>query len=363
MNRDCLPRKKFSCHCIHCESVSIEMACGHEYLTRAGQQCRVKIKHVHDVLALMQLRYQSGSKPLARQDDSRLAVVLEGGSSRAAYGGGMVTALERAGMLATVDAVYGSSAGALNGAWFVCQRASDNIHGWWDPTSMHATIRPRNMLRGKPVVDTDVIVYDLYENLTPMGFAEILSSDVEYHPIATDAATGQAVDLAPTLRTKADVQNAMRATARLPLLGGKPVQIGTRRFIDGGVAENTPVRIALEQGATHVLALRTKAPSLEPLPVKKAELALVTRWMRRHAPGAIEAWQTRNDTKLELERIMASDARVLQVAPDANAPHISVTGRSEATQRQAVVDGFEVMARTLSTIGVDVGPAPWAAAN
>ena len=290
-----------------------------------------------------------------------MAVVLEGGSSRAAYGGGMVAALESAGLLHTVDAVYGSSAGALNGAWFICGRANANIHGWWDPTSMHATIRPRNALRGKPIVDTDVIVYDLYENVTPMGFAEILASDVEYHPVATDAETGAPVDLAPTLHTKADIQNAMRATARLPLLGGKPVEIHQRRYIDGGVAENTPVRVALAQGATHVLALRTKAPSLEPIVTKKLELALVNRWLRRHAPGAIDAWTHRNDTKLELEHLMASDERVLQVAPGPDVPHISVTGRSEELQREAVENGRQIMEQVLREAGIIADSEPAAA--
>lgn len=300
----------------------------------------------------MKQRHEAGSQPGMRTDGARLAVVLEGGSSRAAYGGGMVAALESAGVLPTVDAVYGSSAGALNGAWLICGRANANIHGWWDPASMHATIRPRNAFRGKPVVDTDVIVYDLYENITPMGFAEILASDVEYHPVATDATTGEAVDLGPTLHTKADVQNALRATARLPLLGGKPVQIHGRPYIDGGVAENTPVRIALAQGATHVLALRTKAPSLQPLVTKKIELAIVNRWMRKHAPGAIDAWKRRNDTKLELERIMATDKRVLQVAPGPDVPRISVTGRSEQTQREAVETGRAIMEQVLADVGI-----------
>ena len=296
----------------------------------------------------MAARKRADSQPKHRTDDARVAVVLEGGSSRAAYGGGMVAELEQAGMLSTVDAVYGSSAGALNGAWFICGRANDNIHGWWDPASMHATIRPLNALRGKPVVDTDVIVYDLYEHVTPMGFAEILASEVEYHPVATDAATGQAVDLAETLHTKADVQNAMRATARLPLLGGHPVDINGRQYIDGGVAENTPVRVALADGATHVLALRTKAPSLEPLVTKKAQKALVDRWMRKHAPGAMDAWNRRNDTKLELERIMADDPRVQQIAPAPDVPHIGVTGRSEERQRQAVEHGRAVMRAALA---------------
>lgn len=302
---------------------------------------------VHDVLDLLRRRLAAGSTPGSRDDDARLAVVLEGGSSRAAYGGGMVAEMEERDLLPAVDAVYGTSAGALNGAWLVCGRARANIHGWWAPESMNATIRPRNALRGKPVVDTDVIVYDLYENVTPMGFEEILASDVEYHPIATAAATGESVDLVNTIHDKASLQNAMRATARLPVLGGPPVEIDGELYIDGGISENVPIETALEQGATHVLVLRTKAPSLEISPDKRIERQLVARWMTRHAPGSAGAWKRRAERKVELESLMYDDPRILQVSPPADVARISVVGRAEDVQRRAVEDGRRIMADLL----------------
>ena len=306
---------------------------------------------MNSVLDVMRRRRAEGARPLHRNDEARVAVVLEGGSSRAAYGGGMVAELEERGLLGCVDAVYGTSAGALNGAWFVCERARANLHGWWAPESMNATIRPGNALRGKPIVDTDVIVYDLYENVTPMGFEQILTSGVEYHPIATDAATGAAVDLASTINDKASLQDAMRATARLPLLGGAPVEIGGRRYIDGGISENVPIETALTQGATHVLVLRTKAPSLDLLPDKRLEKRLVARWMARHAPGTATAWTNRNVRKQELEKLMHDDPRIVQVAPPADVAAISVVGRAQDVQKRAVEDGRRIMAETLDAAG------------
>lgn len=103
---------------------------------------------VSPVVELIRTRLAEGSRPGARTDAERLAVVIEGGSSRAAYGGGMVCELESRGVLRTFDAVYGASAGALNGAWLVCGRANDNVHGWWEPEVMREVINPRRMLRG-----------------------------------------------------------------------------------------------------------------------------------------------------------------------------------------------------------------------
>ncbi|MBK9474822.1 MAG: patatin-like phospholipase family protein [Tetrasphaera sp.] len=302
----------------------------------------------HPVADLIRARAAAGSLPGQRIDGARLALVLEGGSSRAAYGGGMVCELEARGLLPVFDAVYGSSAGALNGAWFICGRARANVHGWWTPEVLAAVIEPRRALRGTPVVDTDVLVDHVYEDLTPMGFEEILASDVEYHPMATDTHSGDSVDLAPFVHDRASLKDALRATTRIPVLGGRPVEIAGRHFIDAGVTENVPVRTALAQGATHVLALRTQPPRAEPQPPSAFEHRLVQTWLVRNAPGAVTAWASRHDRLREEEHILAHDPRVLQVAPPRGTPAISIVGRSSETQRLAVAVGRAAVTTVLS---------------
>lgn len=302
---------------------------------------------MHPTLKLMRTRKASNSQPLKREDGARLAIVLEGGSSRAAYGGGMVGALEEVGMLQVFDAVYGTSAGALNGAWLICERANANIHGWWAPESMKGTIKFSNALKKRPVVNGDYLVDEIYENFTPMGFEEILASDVEFHPIATDADTGEAADLAPFIQDRASLKLALKATTRIPLLSGAPVEFGGRRFIDGGMVENVPVETALAQGATHLLVLRTKAPSLELAETHRAKQKIVGRWMARHAPGAAYTWEKRNARKLELEELMARDYRVLQVAPGADVSKISMVGSNPQTLKEAVETGRRIVRELL----------------
>lgn len=303
---------------------------------------------MHRTLELMHHRKQSNSTPEARQDGVRLALVLEGGSSRAAYNGGMVAALEDSGMLSVFDAVYGASAGALNGAWLICERVNANLHGWWAPESMRGTIKVSNALRGRPVVNGDFLVDEIYENFTRMGFDEILTSPVEFHPLGTDADTGDSTDLAPFVHNRETLKTALKATIRIPMLSGSPVELGGRRFIDAGMAENVPVETALAQGATHVLVLRTRVPSLE-LPTTHAlKQRAVAQWMRKNAPGALHTWTNRNQRKLELEQLMHEHPSVVQVAPPANAPKISMVGQAAKVQQQAVELGRAQMMAALS---------------
>ena len=176
---------------------------------------------------------------------------------RGAITAGMAYALHELGLTRAFDAVYGASAGAINGAWLVSSRP-EGLHGWADPSFAQALISWKALLRGKPVVDVHTLVEEVYVNKFPLDFASVLASPVEYHPLATDAVTGRTADLRPLVADVPEMRLALRASAALPFLAGPPVTLRGRRFYDAGVAESIPFRTPLEQGATHVLVLRSK---------------------------------------------------------------------------------------------------------
>jgi predicted patatin/cPLA2 family phospholipase len=110
------------------------------------------------VLDLLFERRAAGSTPGTRTDPHRLALVIEGGGSRAAYSTGMIGAIHELGLTDCFDAVYGSSAGALNGAWLLCGRAPEAMVGWTAPGVMRKVMSTRRALRGRPVVDLDYLI-------------------------------------------------------------------------------------------------------------------------------------------------------------------------------------------------------------
>jgi predicted patatin/cPLA2 family phospholipase len=288
------------------------------------------------VLDLLRSRREQGGAPGRRPDGQRLALVIEGGSSRGAYSAGMTGAIEQLGILSLFDAVYGSSAGALNGGWLLCGKAESTMHAWWTPDIMRGTIDPKRALRGKPVVDTHYLVHQVYTDIMFMGFDEILSSPVEFHPMATDADTGESVDLAPFVRDKASLQAAFRATTAMPLLTGRPIEIDGRRYVDAGVSESVPVRGALAQGATHVVALRTRRPDESMSLPRPLERFLMTRWFRRNAPGALKPWLDRVAVRDQEEHVLAAHPHVLQIRPPVGSPDVGHTEVGGQALRVAV---------------------------
>ena len=110
------------------------------------------------------------------------------------------------------------------------------------------------------MVDVETLIEVLYQTEFPMDFASVLASPVEYHPLATDAATGESTDLRPLITDEVELRLALRASASLPFLAGPPIELRDRRFYDAGVAESIPFRTPLAQGATHILVLRSRRP-------------------------------------------------------------------------------------------------------
>jgi predicted acylesterase/phospholipase RssA len=210
----------------------------------------------HEVLRALAARARAGSQPGSRDDGLRIALAIEGGGMRGTVSAGMALALHELGLVPAFDALYGASAGAITGAWLLSR--PEGLYGWTEPAYARTLIRRSAALRGRPVADVRALIEDLYQTTFPMDFAAVLASPVEFHPLATDAATGESTDLRPLISDPAGLRLALRASAALPLLAGPPVTIAGRRFYDAGVSESIPYRTALTQGATHILVLRSR---------------------------------------------------------------------------------------------------------
>ena len=295
-------------------------------------------------MRLISRRHADGSRPGYRSDGHRIALAIEGGSSRGTYSSGMVMALEELGLTRCFDSVYGSSAGALNGAWLLSGRALSGMRGWWDPEIMKRVINPWRLLRGGPVVDTDYLVNTVYRELTPMDFPAILANPVTYHPLATDADTGDSVDLRQYIHRVEDLQAALRATTCLPVLAGSPIRLGGRRFVDAGVAEPLPFRTALSQGSTHVLVLRTRRATERPEKPSRRQGMVVQRLL----PGLKTVWAQQYARDLADEQLLAELPSVMSVRPPSDAPDVTAMERDPKILRKAVMLGRQAVHQTLA---------------
>lgn len=298
-------------------------------------------------------RFRGGGSAGEHADGFRLALVIEGGSARGVYSHGMVTGLEELGVLRCFDAVYGASAGALNGAWLLCGRAARARRAWHSDV-VRRVISPARALRGGLVVDTRYLVHTVYERIVPMDFAAILGNSVTFHPIGTDIADGSAVDLRPHISDIPSLQRALRASTCMPVLAGRPVAVGGGRYVDAGLSESVPVTTARAQGATHIVVLRTRRVDEKPSIPSDFERRVVARVLGASGPAVAESWFTRAAQFAADEHRLASDPSILQIRPPLGAPTIGRVARDSTVLLRALDLG---RAATVAALGEAVRSA------
>ncbi len=283
------------------------------------------------VAEVIRARRDAASRGLSHRespDGHRVVLVIEGGGSRGVYAGGMVLALEEMGLGSIFDGVYGTSAGALNGAWFLSGGAAPGMRTWTDPEILRRTVAPSRMLRGRAAFDLRYLVHQVYERIAPMNFRAILANPSTFHPIATDIRTGLAVDLHSHIVDQRSLQRALRASAGLPILAGPPITVGDARYFDGGLSESVPIRIAMRDGATHALILRTRRTDELRPPAPRLHQIFAGGYLRLTAPGAYRSWLARSGQQAAEDSFTAHlGTAAMQIHPPVGSPDIDSASR------------------------------------
>ena len=113
---------------------------------------------MHPVIQAILDRAKVGSRPGHRLDGHKIGLAIEGGSMRGTISVGMVTGLEYLGMLDCFDAVYGSSAGAINGAFFVAQQAAYGATIYYQNINNRRFLNLWRGLVGRPVMSLEFLI-------------------------------------------------------------------------------------------------------------------------------------------------------------------------------------------------------------
>lgn len=261
---------------------------------------------LHPVLEVVKRRLETASQPGRRDDKFKVALCIEGGGMRGAISAGMIAAIRYCGLRDVFDVVYGCSAGAVVGAYFI----ADQVPVYGARIYYDVICAPH---RGAPFIDLRAFRHHPYLSApfsrgrgvaaapaTPGGLAttsagvkrartkarvgnkrpvlllDRLVDDVMRHdmPLDWDAfarrhAVQPLVPVAASLRrgrshaftdfvTLDGLLQRVRASARVPGIAGDPVLIGEDVFADALMFEAIPFRSAVAQGATHVVVLRTR---------------------------------------------------------------------------------------------------------
>ena len=260
----------------------------------------------HPVLEAILARKRSGSVPGDRSDGMRIGLAVEGGGMKGVISAGMCGEMLRCGFVDCFDAVYGSSAGAMNLTYYLANQPEgiaayeeDLVDGGFlDLRRLPALQRmgPRKGKKGesmdkswdesvdedpgpdtvRPAMDVSYLVDGVMDHspTRPLNWDALINSRVPLKVVATSLDTLTPVVLEGPWKGVEDLKQCLKASAAVPIFAGpEPVTWRGQRLVDAAVMEPVPVHAAIADGCTHVLVLCTRSlpPLGEKMPASTAD--------------------------------------------------------------------------------------------
>jgi predicted patatin/cPLA2 family phospholipase len=247
----------------------------------------------HPVVEALLRRRDEESQPGSRHDDAQIALVIEGGGMRGIFTAGMATALEQLGLLTCFDAIYGTSAGALTGAFAISGQVAYGCKVYYDDLGKTPFIDITRAVRGGPVMDLHYLVEEVYVTAKPLEYQRVIDDPRRLHCIATNVRTG-AREVLSQFSDVRDVQDALLASTRVPWIAGPPVVVNGKAMVDGTWIEAIPLGAAEDDGASHVLCLLSRPDGGEfKTPHSPLSRVVVERYARSIAPALVDTHRQR----------------------------------------------------------------------
>jgi NTE family protein len=210
----------------------------------------------------------------ARGEETRqVAFVLSGGASLGAVQVGMLRALYERNI--RPDLLVGTSVGAVNSAWIAGRSDAGGVDRL---AEIWLTLRRRDVFPINPLISAAGLLgrrnhFISNDSLravleTHVPFERLEDASIPLHVVTTDLKSGRAA-----IMSSGPAVPALLASCAIPGVF-PPVTVGRREYIDGGVANHTPVTVAIELGATDVYVLPVGYPWLNREPTNALGMAL-----------------------------------------------------------------------------------------
>ena len=190
------------------------------------------------------------------------ALVLSGGGARGAYEAGALKAIKELNL--NVKGVYGTSVGALNGAFYV-QGDVDELYEMWQNLSFENVMElpstsSTNVFR-LPLSKIYKVISSGGFNVSPLAFLiskyldeeKVRKSGIDFGLVTVDVSNFIPLELYISDIPSGKLIDYLMASANYPLF--QRWKIGKNIYIDGGFYNNAPVSMALKKGFKRILLI------------------------------------------------------------------------------------------------------------
>ncbi len=215
----------------------------------------------------------AASKCLFKSKRPTVALALGGGGIRGVSHIGVLRVLENENI--PVDHIVGTSMGAVIGALYCAGVPLDDIEELFEDRSIYRAFAPRpicvqvllqpvfklvHLFTGTPPAGlySGRAVEKFMNRELPEGKREFKDLDIDFRAVVSDICSGKTFSL-----HEGSVSKAVRASATVPMFL-RPVRLGDKLLVDGGLRSSMPVTEALETNADIVLGVLANDPETDP---------------------------------------------------------------------------------------------------
>ncbi len=202
----------------------------------------------------------------------KIGLVLEGGAMRGMYTAGVLDTLMEQGI--EFDGIVGVSAGALFGINYLSRQKGRVIryNKRFNSDKNYMGLRP--LLREGNIVSTKYAYEDVPHIYDPFDDETYRQSKVPFYAVVTDIVTGKPKYV--RIRSVFEQMDMLRASGSMPFVS-RPVEIGSRLYLDGALTDSIPFEWLSEQGYDQLIVVLTRDASYRKEPMAKLPVKLMYR--------------------------------------------------------------------------------------
>jgi len=261
---------------------------------------------VNPVKALNNIKKRCQERKKGEKSGLKTALVLQGGGMRGIFGAGVCSALQELGYNEGFDELYGASAGALNGAYFLSGQAPYGTTIYYQNINNKHFI---NFFRFKKIVNIDFLM-DIIIRVKPLNTNRLLSSSTVFNIILTEVLSGKAVIFRKGEFKNTDLLKILKATAAMPFAYDVPVNIQGIDYLDGGVSCPIPITEAIDNECTDILVVLTRPKSYKPIRPKGIfHRYFIEPRTQKHSKNFYEVYINRDKIHAEKLRIVMGNKK------------------------------------------------------
>ena len=239
----------------------------------------------------------------------KIGLVLEGGAMRGMYTAGILDIFLDNDI--KVDSVVGVSAGALFGVNYVSGQKGRVIryNKRFNSDKNYMGIRP--LLREGNIISTKYAYEEVPRKLDPFDDESYKKANIPFYAVVTEVESGKPEYM--PIHSVFEQMDTLRASGSLPFVS-KPVTIGSKQYLDGGISDSIPFEWLSAQGCDKLIVVLTRDMTYRKKPMSPALIKLYRRKYPQICKKMAERHLLYNRT-VELLKEWENDGRAFVIRP------------------------------------------------